>query len=171
MKRSFSFVVVAALFFWIQFFVNCSNPLEDIGAGNQSPADPGNGCDTIFDIDTVFSTDTVTVVDTIIIAGPDSGWSRLLCSRIASNQPEIVWMFRNEAGNYLLEFTALPESEHPPQLLSVDIDGETIPWTPAENRELVTEATLGQNATIHIRPGKPPSLGHTVYICLTIRRP
>ncbi len=155
----------------IQFIVNCSNPLDEVTARGPSNIDPGNIYDTIIDNDTIVDVDTVTSVDTVVIINPDSGFAQPLCGPISSSQPEIVWMFRNAAGRYLLDFMALPESDHPVQQLTVDIDGQEFRWVPAAEPEMLIDITLGANAVIRIYPNKPPSLGHAVHICLVIGRP
>jgi hypothetical protein len=115
--------------------------------------------------------DTLNNADTVLIINPDPFGSQVVCSRIASNYPEIVWMFRNEEGEYVLNFVAALESEHPTQTLIIDIDGHEFIWSPVENRELTKELTLGQNAIVRIVPQKNSPMGHTVHICLTIGAP
>jgi len=178
------FLAAAVLIFTgIQFLANCSNPLEGLDGSNPAPPGPVIEIDTLYDVDTVVVIDsntvvdtvvvidTNTVIDTVIIIEPDPGESQTVCSRIASNQQEIVWMFRNQEGTYLLEFDASLESEHPTQTLSVDIDGQEFLWTPADNAEFITELYLQERTVIRITPHKPPSLGHAVYICLKVSKP
>lgn len=171
MKRHFFYIAAAIIFLAIQFIANCSNPLDDATARGPSNINPGNVYDTVIDTDTVVDVDTVTSVDTVVIISHDSGFSQPLCSQISSSQPEIVWIFRNAAGRYLLEFMALPESNHPVQQLTIEIDGQLLNWIPSDESEMVIDATLGQNAVIRIYSNKPLSLGHAVHICLVISRP
>ena len=164
MKRIIFFAFAVLIFAAIQFLANCSNPLESLD-GNR-PAPPG----PITQIDTVIVLDTNVVVDTVIIIEPGSSEAEAVCSRIASNHPDIVWMFRNPEGSYLLEFDAYPESSHPPQTLSVNIDGREFLWTPANNAELVTELYLSERTIIKIMLHSPPALGHAIHICLKVSR-
>jgi hypothetical protein len=168
MKKRILLIVALAGICCILSSANCSNPLEEIESQNSPETNPETEYDTIFFTDTLYNIDTTIVLDTVITINSESGWSRLLCSQIASNQPKIVWMFRNEPGNYLIEFTSFLESEHPAQKLSIDIDGQLMTWTPANDPEMTAELALAQNATICIFSHKPPSLGHAIYICMTI---
>lgn len=124
--------------------------------------------DTTSYFDTIFVFDTLVLVDTVVIHEPDSNGVQTVCSRIGSNQHEIVWMFRNDEGLHLLEFTALVEKEHPGQIFSVFIDDEELEWKPVSSRELIAEVYLEANATVMILPKKPPAFGHSADICLTI---
>ncbi len=192
MKKLIIFAVWASIFIGVQFFVNCSNPLETTRSNNHDPINPVYEVDTIYSTDTIlvidstgyvdtvfvfdttffsdtiFVFDTLVLVDTLVIYEPDSSGTRTVCSRIGSNQHEIVWMFRNEAGPHLLEFTALVEKEHPAQVFGVFVDGEEIEWKPVNSPDMTTEIYLEQNATIMILPKKPPAFGHSVDICLTM---
>lgn len=161
MKNRFLLAVWAIVFMMIQALTNCSDPLEGTENGGPIPSAP---------VDTVVLVDTLEITDTLIITQPGPGGSETVCSRIASNQTEIVWMFRNQAGSFVLEFTAALEREHPDQILSVDIAGQEYQWHPAASPEYVTDLFLEQNAMIRITTKKPPSLGHTIHICLTIRQ-
>ena len=188
MKRLIFLIIAVLLFAGIQFLVNCSNPLEDVNGSSPSPPGPIVEIDTVYIIDTVFDGDTILVIDTntvfdtvfindtvfvvdttviidtVIVVEP--GPSNVVCATISTNQPEIVWMLRYDPGTYLLEFDASLESDHPTQSLTVEIDGREYQWTPAENPELILEMDLGEQTLIRIVPLKPPSLGHSVHICL-----
>lgn len=172
MKRLIFLIVAAMIFAGIQFLANCSNPLESVDGSNPAPPGPVIEIDTVYIVDTLFDSDTVLVVDTNIIVDTvivvEPGESNVVCSTIASNQQEIVWIFRNPPGTYLLEFDAFLESEHPVQTLSVDIDGREFLWNPADNAEFIMELDLQERTFIRIIPHKPPSLGHSIYICLKI---
>lgn len=165
MKRIIVLSALSALCIALNFCVNCSNPLdiEKVNIPERS-----FDVDTVYNPDTVNYTDTTIIVDTVIIVVHDSTGSDILCSRIACNQPEIVWMFRNTEGRYLLEFTAFTEEEQPTQKLIVDIDGEENKWTPASDPEFISEMYLNRNAMIYISSKNPRALGHAIYICLTI---
>ena len=117
----------------------------------------------------IFIVDTTFFTDTVIIVQIDTTDANMVCAQLVSNLQEIVWLFRNSEGRYDLEFAAAVESEHPTQTLTVDIDGEEYAWAPAKDSELLMEMDLKQNAIIRIYPTKPPSLGHSVHICLTVR--
>lgn len=172
MKRRYFFLVATIILVAIQFITNCSNPLDDATARGPSQIDPGNIYgDTIVNTDTIVVVDTTSSVDTVVIVYPDSGFAQPLCSPISSSQPEIVWMFRNAAGHYLLDFMALPESDHPVQQLTIDIDGQELRWVPSAEPEKLVDINLEANTVIRIYPNKPPSLGHAVHICLVISRP
>jgi hypothetical protein len=127
---------------------------------------------TVFDTTTVVDTstvmDTITIIDTVIVIEPDSSGTSMVCSRIVSTLKDIVWMFRNSEGEYLLEFTAFTEFEKPKPTLRVSIDGQEFIWNPAENPEFITELNLSENTMIRITPNKPPSLGHAIDVCLTM---
>ena len=151
MKRLVLLAVWAVMSIGIQSFVNCSSPLESTSGSDSAPTGP------------------VIIVDTVIVVMPDTSGSLMICSRLNSYQQEIVWLFRNQAGLFRLEFSALTEQEHPSQTLSVDIDGQQFQWQPAESAEFILEHDLEQNALMQIVSNKPPSFGHAIEICLTVR--
>jgi hypothetical protein len=124
--------------------------------------------DTVIQFDTVVVIDTVVQIDTVIVVVPDTGSIRPFCGTLASNQQEIVWMFRNPDGNFLLEFSADMERAQPNQTLTVDIDGETFIWDPNADPEFITEMHLDLHATIRIIANKPPARGHSINVCLTV---
>ncbi|SYZ73179.1 exported hypothetical protein [Candidatus Zixiibacteriota bacterium] len=126
--------------------------------------------DTTFHVDTVFVHDTTGHVDTVIIVEPGPDGPLTLCSRLACNQKEIIWMFRNDAGSYRLEFTAAIESDQPPQKLVVDIDGQKVTWDLSKKLELDLDQALGANAIIDISSTNPHALGHSINICLTMTK-
>lgn len=150
MKKHILLVVGAVILIGIQFVVNCSSPLESTSELDSPP------------------TIQVIVVDTVIVVVSDTSGSLMICSRLNSYQQEIVWMFRNQAGKYRLEFSALIEREHPTQTLSVDIDGQQFQWLPAESAEFILEQNLEVNALMQIVSTKPSSFGHAIDICLTV---
>jgi len=126
--------------------------------------------DTIDNWDTLYVVDTVESIDTVVIVVTDSTQYQTICAQINSNQKEIVWMFRNEDGDYRLEFMASQDGKKPEQILRMDIDGHEYLWKPAKNPELIKELYLGQNSIISIITSKPPALGHPIHICLTISK-
>lgn len=176
MKNKISLAVWLILLIGIQFLINCSNPLEGIDEAKPVPPGPNDTVDTIIDYDTILVVDTLTVVDTlivtdtVIIVEPGPGDSGMVCARLTSVIQEIVWLFRNSEGMFKLEFAAAVERDHPVQTLTVDIDGEEFIWKPAEDSEFIENMHLDQNAVIRINPKKPPSLGHSIDICLTVTR-
>ncbi len=125
--------------------------------------------DTTFHVDTVIVTDTTNHVDTVIIIEPGPN-GQLLCSRLACNQQEIIWMFRNPEGQYRLEFTATTESGHPTQTLLLNIDGQLATWNTSKSLELILEQPLRAKATIRITSDKPHAFGHSIDICLTMTK-
>lgn len=171
MKKHIILAGLLVAFAGFQIFINCSDPLERSDIKGPFPSGPIHDVDTVFSVDTIFVTDTLSYVDTVVVIQPDTSGSPWVCSRIESNKREIVWMFRNEEGLLLLEFAASLESDHPRQILTLDIDGQEYTWNPAEKPELIKELDLGQNMTIKITPKKPPSLGHAIDVCLTVSTP
>lgn len=151
--------------------VNCSNPLR---SSDLSGTGPVPGLDSIFSFDTLHVIDTLTqydtlmIVDTITIIEPGTGQSQILCGRISATRKDLVWMFRNPEGDYKLEFTAFTERDKPIQELKVVIDSHEVIWNPGDNPELLTNLLLSQNTALFISALKPPSLGHSIDICLTI---
>jgi hypothetical protein len=140
---------------------HCADPLTIAGNGSD-PSGPGHTTDTVTVTDTIIQVDTVTVVVTD---------SQTVCSRMGSNQQEIVWLFRNEEGQYRLEFAALAERDKPSHILSVDVEGQLYKWDLAENTEFILDRYLEQNATVLILTSKPPSFGHSIDVCLTVKTP
>lgn len=129
--------------------------------------------DTVMIIDTVGTTDTVLIIDTVIVIDTVTVEvptldSQFVCARLSCNQKEIVWLLRNQAGLYRLEFAGEVESDQPVQTVKIDIDGEEYLWNPAAEAEFMKELTLARNATIRITPKKPPAFGHAIDICLKI---
>lgn len=156
MKRIILLAVWAITLFEILLLVSCSDPLESTGPSLSGP-------ETL--------TDTLYIVDTLIVVVTDTVGSGTVCSRIASNQQEIVWMFRNDAESFILELSASTESDNPNQKLSVDIDGRQFQWSPASEPELTIDQFLNENAIIRIIAKAPPARGHAIDICLTISKP
>jgi len=168
MKRLTILAIWTIALLTIQFFTNCSNPLDTIDDGS-NPDDPKIDTTTVYNTDTIFVTDTVALVDTMIVVITDTTGAQFVCARLVSNLQEIVWLFRNHEGRYSFEFAAAIESEHPTQTLMVDIDGEEFRWSPAKEPELLMETNLEKNAIVRISPAKPRSLGHAIHICLTVQ--
>lgn len=186
MKRYILIVLCSVVLMAIQFFINCSNPLESLDEGDLTPYGYDSETDTIYILDTttVFDTttivdtttftdtimivDTITIIDTVVVIEPDSTGTSMACSRIVSTLKDIVWMFRNDEGDYLLEFSAFTEHDKPKPSLLVNIDGQEFIWNLVENTEFITELHLSENTMIRIRPNKPPSLGHAIDVCLTM---
>ena len=156
MRRRILLAAWAIVLSGILLFLSCSDPLE---GDCPSPSGP------VILIDTLYS------IDTLIVVVTDTTGSRTVCSRIVSNQQDIVWMFRNEEGPFILEFTASTESDDPTQKLSLDIDGMEFQWSPASEPELITEQFLNENTTIRIIVRRPPARGHAIDVCLTISEP
>jgi hypothetical protein len=199
MNRPILLTACAIVLMGVISLVNCADPMEDGNPRQFTPVGPGGDTiytfdtmlvfdttviydstfnfdtvvviDTIVNIDTLVVIDTTSDVDTIFIDPSGPGGFGVVCARLSSAQKEIVWMFRNAEGTYLLEFVASVERAHPNQTLSVDIDGQTFLWNPLENSEYITEQLLGQHAVIRITPNKPMSLGHAIDICLTVSAP
>lgn len=193
MKRAAFLLVVGSIILAFQIISNCSQPLENSDLPLSPSPGPGSRVDTVYvisidtvvvihegttdtvvvfdtviQVDTVIQTDT-SVVDTVVVIDSGSCGSQMVCARLGSGQKEIVWLFRNHEGPYHLEFAALTEMDHPTHTLTVDLDGETFNWSLAESLELVLDVNLSQNATMHITTSKPPSFGHSIDVCLTMR--
>ena len=192
MNRFILILMGAALVMVLQFAANCSQPLESTDEPNNVPPGPdviydttisidtivvvydSTEVDTIIAVDTTIVADTVYVIDTtgqtdtvvVVVEGGDG--AQTVCARLSSTRQEIMWMFRNEAGPFLLEFTAAAERLHPTQVLSVTVDGQVVEWIPGENRELILQQDLGENAAIEIYSGKPGAFGHAIDVCLTL---
>lgn len=169
MKRLFLLALITVSFFGVQLLLNCSKPLESIQGSELDPPKPDIIVDTITISDTVIIVDTTILVDTLIVVVHDTSGSQTLCSRLSPYLKEIVWMFRNTEELYLLEFVANSEQNQPPRTLSVDIDGRQFSWDLTESNEFITEQHLNSNATVKIITDQPPSFGHDIDICLTVK--
>ena len=126
--------------------------------------------DTTTIVDTIVIFDTLTIQDTVIVIVPDSGGPFMFCSRLGSNQQEVVWMFRNSAGPYRLEISAHAERLQPEPNMVVNVDGVTYDWNLAESSELILDQPLSENATVIIERGKPNPFGHAIDFCILIIR-
>lgn len=126
--------------------------------------------DTQYVVDTIFVYDTTTLQDTIIIVVPDSTGPFVYCSRLGSNQQEVVWMFHNSAGAYHLEISAAAERLKPEPQLIVTVDGVGYDWNLAESLKLALDQPLLENATIVIERAKPNPYGHALDLCIYIER-
>ena len=172
MRRVIFLGIITLLCMAFNLFVSCSNPLD---YDNLTPSDTLFSIDTVYNMDTINVSDTINIidttslVDTVIIVINNNDQSNIVCSRIASNQQEIVWLFRNDAGMYDLEFAAAAEEDFPAQKLVIDIDGQEFKWTPAEDPEFIAGMYLTQNAIIRLSIKTPRSLGHAIYVCLTLK--
>ena len=194
MKRILLLAVWTVLLISVQLFVNCSNPLETDNSG-PDPVPPG--VDTIYRYDTVTLVDTVigddtvivtdtfidtfideitvivvdTLVDTVVIYEPDPGTLETVCSILRGNLREIIWMFRNQADHYLLEFEASQSREFEMYTLLININGQVYEWDLVDGPTYSIELDLPENSTIRVMPDKPLLLGHQVDLCLTISKP
>lgn len=181
MKRLLLLTVSALVVMGMVQVMNCSNPLETTDEGNLNPPGPiviyDTLIDTVYDNDTIYSvdtfyvTDTVTQTDTVVITEPGTGDPQTVCSILLSNLYEIIWMFHNQEGDYLLEFTAEAARDYDFRTLTVDIDGDQFEWKVGENQEFSAEVHLSAYATIRIMTDQPCLQGHEVDICLTISTP
>ena len=174
MKKQLLLAIFVTVFTAILFVGNCSDPLESLGPELDIDTvwggDTLNIVDTVDISDTIYIVDTVMSVDTVIIVVTDSSQIQTICSKISSCNKKIVWMFRNQEGDYRLEFTASQDGKNPEQTLWVNIDGHEYSWRPAKNSELIKELYLEKNSTIRIKTCRPPAYGHPIYICLTISK-
>ena len=195
MKRAAFLLVLGSIILAFQIISNCSQPLENNDLGGSPSPSPGLRIDTVYvinidtvvivhqgSVDTLLIFDTVVQVDTVVLADSpvvdtvviiiDSGsyGPQMVCARLNSGQQDIVWLLRNREGRYHLEFAALPESDHPTHTLTVDIGGQTYEWSLSESLELILDEDLGANTTIRVTTSKPPSLGHSIDICLTLTK-
>ncbi len=136
--------------------------------------------DTIFSGDTIFVIDTTTLIDTVIYTDtlllldtvfvPDSGATPFVCSQMGSNQQEIFWMFRNDEGNYLLEFVGSSDRDKPANTIKLEIGDDLYEWALGENPELTITRPMQENAVIRIYSDQPHSFGHPINICLTMTK-
>ncbi len=123
--------------------------------------------DTVTQTDTLTYTDTFTYTDTVIVADTvflPTGY----CASLSASQHEILWMFQNDAGSYVLEFMAMVDEDKPPKNLIIDIDGQQFEWHPNESMVIEIEQNLGEYAYARIWTDTPRALGHAVAICLKI---
>ena len=115
--------------------------------------------------------DTLTLVDTVTIYEPDPGALETICSILLANLREIIWMFHNQEGHYLLEFEASPSREFAMYTLLIDVNGQVYEWDLVDGPEYSIELDLPTNSTIRVMPDKPLLLGHQVDLCLTVSKP
>jgi hypothetical protein len=125
--------------------------------------------DTIFfPLDTVYMPgdtiymppDTVEVHDTVL----------QYCGHLESTVQQIVWPIMNEPGRYVLEFAAVLESDRPEQALDINIGGQVYQWSLIETLEFMFDGTLGADVIVRIISQVPPARGHSIDICMRIRR-
>ncbi|MEE8577324.1 MAG: hypothetical protein V3T31_08705 [candidate division Zixibacteria bacterium] len=178
MRRLTFLLATALLLTGLLVIVNCSKPLESSRLDEPKPpiiiVDTLYSVDTILigdsttQYDTVIMIDTIIRIDTVVIVEPDTTGMHFVCDRLGSNRKEVIWMIGNSGGDFLLEFGAVTEREHPTQILVVDIDGKLYEWPTAEGLELTVEQHLSAKTTIRIETDAPNSYGHAIDICLTI---
>ena len=174
MKKQLLLALFVTVFIAILFIGNCSDPLESLGPESYIDTvfymDTVKITDTLDNSDTIHFVDTVKSTDTVIIFVTDSSQFQTICSQINSYQKKIVWMFRNQEGDYRLEFSASQDGKKPKQTLHMVIDGHEYRWKPTEDPELIKELHLEQDSTIKITTCSPPARGHPIYICLTLSK-
>lgn len=124
--------------------------------------------DTLIEYDTVNQIDTVAITDTIIVTIPDTTGATTLCDRINGGQKDLLWLLRNPAGSYRLEFVVSVAQNKPPKELEIAINGETYRWFPNSASEFTIELDLPANSEMRVTPMTPVSYGHDLDICLTI---
>lgn len=131
--------------------------------------------DTVIIVDTLIQTDTITIVDTVvqtetvIVVVPDTS-KEPLCGVLSKNQKEIVWILKNTAGIYRLEFLADVESAQPNQTLTVEIGDQSYIWDPNANPDFIVDQTLADRTTIRITTNIPPARGHAINVCLNVTK-
>lgn len=119
-------------------------------------------------VDTLTLTDTITQVDTVTIVQPGNCQPQPICGRISCKQKEVLWMFRNDAGAYHLEFSGSTENDNPLQTLLVNINGTTYTWVAGENPLWVTDLVLVANTKILVSLANPYAYGHEIDVCLSM---
>lgn len=131
--------------------------------------------DTLIIVDTVIQADTITIVDTVvqtetvIVVVPDTT-KEPLCGALSKNQQEIIWILKNPAGSYRLEFLADVESAQPNQTLTVEIGDQSYIWDPNANPDFTVDQTLADRTTIRISTNIPPARGHAINVCLNVTK-
>lgn len=126
--------------------------------------------DTIFRIDTITVVDTIVRVDTVTIGDPVDCNPEPFCGKLSSCDKDLIWLFRNAAGTYRLEFSGFAEKDQPLQTIVLNINGVDYNWQAATNPLWIKELTLPANTTIKIGLTKPPAYGHAISICLQMTR-
>ncbi len=125
--------------------------------------------DTIIAVDTITSVDTVVRVDTVQV-GPVNCEPEPFCGKLSSCDKDLVWMFRNAAGDYRLEFSGYAEKDQPLQTIVVNINGKDYYWQAATTPLWIKELTLSANTIIKIKLTSPPAYGHAISICLNMTK-
>lgn len=126
--------------------------------------------DTTTLVDTLVTTDTVVRVDTVKVGDPTACNPEPFCGKLAACDKELLWLFRNEAGNYHLEFSGYADKDQPLQTIVVTINGVAYYWKAAEKPEWDFDMALPANTTIRIGLTKPPAYGHEIHICLQMTK-
>jgi hypothetical protein len=126
--------------------------------------------DTVHIVDPHYIYDTVMLVDTVTIVVPDVCEPEPFCGELSSCDKDLIWMFRNEAGDYRLEFSGYAEKDQPLQTIIVNIDGTDYEWQAATDPLWITELNLPANTTITIGLTKPLAYGHAISICLKMTK-
>lgn len=191
MKRYAKISVLAAIAMFTLMATNCSSPLESIDDPLKNPpilihdtvfvldtifldtsvADTVFQSDTIFLQDSVFVTDTLVQIDTVFMVDTivvDTCETLSFCDILNSSQHEIVWLFRNAAGLYRLEFSGFVEKTRPPKEITIFVGDKSYIWFPIDNMELIFEQELDENVIVKISPLPPESFGHDLHVCLTL---
>lgn len=126
--------------------------------------------DTTVVVDTIRQVDTVIHVDTVKIGDPVDCNPEPFCGKLSACDKDLVWMFRNSAGDYKLEFSGYAEKDQPLQTIVVTIDGKDYYWQAATDPLWVTQLALPANTTIKIKLTSPPAYGHAISICLQMTK-
>lgn len=126
--------------------------------------------DTTTLVDTVVNTDTVVRVDTVKVGDPTACSPEPFCGKLSACDKELLWLFRNEAGNYRLEFSGYADKDQPLQTIVVTINGVVHYWKAAEKPVWDFDMTLPANTTIRLGLTKPPAYGHEIHLCLQMTK-
>lgn len=124
--------------------------------------------DTVIKTDTIDITDTLIIIDTVVFESPDSSGSQYVCNQLSASQKEIVWMFSNDEGFYILEFMANSEDSTPDRILTLEINGQEYIWDLRDSMEFNLDTNLDSNTIIRIIINKPSAFGHEIDLCLTM---
>ena len=178
MRKLLALTACASLYSIVQLVSGCADPLDNGQTGPVSPehsntdtiviVDTTYIVDSVFIIDTTIIIDTVTHTDTVIVERPEDDDSAHNCSRIGSNEHDIVWLLQNKPGDYHLQFAALAERDKPIQTAVLDIDGRKVCWNPAEQPNLTVDQFLKENAIMRIELSEPCAYGHSIDICFVM---
>jgi len=181
MRNFISFSICLIVFFIIQLFGSCSQPLDSISDNGQFAidtlyiidttefADTNIFVDTVSIIDTITIIDTLSFVDTLSFADTVLLVEAMYCDRLNWFHRQIDWTMDNNAGLYSFEFIASTEQAYSLPSLIIEINDQQYYWNLEDGFELNIEQNVDPETVVSISYASLQSCDRTIEVCFRVK--